>query len=1173
MNKKRAYRNDILRTIRNGKKRFLSLAVIATLGVTMMCGLRASCEDLRYSADRFYDEQNLFDIQILSTLGLTDQDVKALEALNEVGEADGGYSETAYTRVEGMQRSILIRTLSKKGFNQPYLLKGRLPEAEGEIAVTENYEKQSGKTVGDRLQLSEETEYLKADCYTITGIIIDSLDVNSSEGSMGFRTVSSADYTGYIVPEGADNEVYSVVYVSLDGTENLNCYTDEYENTVEQVVQKIESKIKASREQARYEQVYDDAMEEWLDGKAEMEEEFADADKELADARQKIEDARQELADGQSQLAEGRQTLADSRRQLEEGRSALDTQKTETETALADAKEEIENGYAEISAGKETLAETLETLQTGQTQLDAAQQELNEQKAAADEQFAAAHLEIEQREQELQNGQAEYEAGVQQLEQQKEAAQPQIDALEAQLSDPDLSEEEKKALEDSLSQIKEPLAQAESALAASKQELDAGAESLRRGKENLAAEESAAAEKFADAQKTIDDKQAELDAGMEQYNAALLQLEESEKALDAGKAELEAQEAGAWEQIEAAYQTLGESEEKLAAGERELAANESKLQDGAKELADAEQELSDSTAEYEEEKAKAEKELADAKEDIDDIDMTKWYVQDRTSLSGYSNVKSDAASIEALGNLFPVLFLVVAVLISLTTITRMVEEERGLIGTYKALGFTDREIRRKYVIYAAAACLLGGLLGDVGGYIVIPAIIFVVFHVMYVLPEYAFRFDFVYGIGGILLFEVGIVGAAAYTCRRTLKKMPAKLMRPKSPQNGSRVFLEKIPFIWRRLTFLQKVTARNLFRYKKRLIMTVFGIAGCMTLLLCGFTIKNTVSELMPQQYENIFRYDLMAVTSDDDYAEFAESLEADGQIEKFIPVRIESVELLNADGKKESVQLYTVPEGVSLGDYICLKDQENREYELRDGDVFITRNASQLLGFGIGDNVTVQNLDLTEAQIPATQIVENYLGNMVYMTENTYEKYFGDFSPNGVLAVFSEKCADPSGYADDLARQSEILSATSTEAMEAEFSSAFALMNMVVYVILVLAAMLAFAVLFTLSTTNISERVRELATIKVLGFYDSEVHTYVNKETLILTLLGILVGMPAGYFFGRYLMGSLEFSSLEFYIVMYPQSYLFAAAITIVFALVVELITNRILDKIDMVEALKSVE
>lgn len=916
---KRAYWKDILRTIRNEKKRFICIALITALGVTMMCGLRAGCEDLRYSADRFFDEQNLFDIRILSTLGITEEDLDALGDLDSISVVDGGYSETVYTLNDDVKESIEVYTLSTQEMNQPYLIDGRMPEAENEILITENFLDETDKKIGDKILFEESSDALLTKEYTITGTFVNAMDINSTEGSMGFRSTATTDYVGYVTTEAVDTDVYTVLYLKAEGLDSLNCYTDEYSEKINQIVDQIESDIKPVREKARYDEVYNAALEEWQEKNQEMTDGFEKAEKEFAAASKKLSNTRKEITSGKAKVA-------------------------------ADKKQQLVIEKATI-----------------------------------------------------------------------------------------------------------------------------------------------------------------------------------------------------------------EEENKLLAAEKELVS--------------AEDELAEKMEEYEAEKAKAEQEMADALEEINSIETAKWYVQDRTTLSGYSNVSSDAKSIQAIGNIFPILFLIIAILVSLTTITRMVEEERGLIGTYKALGFTNVEILMKYIIYAVIACLIGGVIGDVFGYVVLPSILFTVFHVMYTLPEYEMLFDAVYGIGGIVLFEVGVIAAAIYACERSLKKMPAKLMRPKSPKAGSRVMLEQVTFIWKRLSFLNKVTARNLFRYKKRLFMTIFGIAGCTALLLCGFTIKDTVSEMMPQQYEVVYQYDLMAVSSEDDYEELQTMLDGDQEVEEYISAGIDSVEIFNAEGSKETVQLIVVPESTSLDGYIKLKDKKDHAVNLEANDIILTRNATRVLDVSKGDSVTLQTQDLEQVEITISKIVENYFGNIVYMTENTYKELFGEFQSNGALIQLSEVCKDQKAYTEDLKREECVLSAVSTEAMRDEFSSAFALINMVVYVILILAAMLAFVVLFTLSNTNISERERELATIKVLGFYNGEVHAYVNKETWILTCIGIVLGMPSGWLLGRYVMGILKLPSLEFYIDLYPISYFYAAVITLVFALIVNLITNRTLNKINMVEALKSVE
>jgi putative ABC transport system permease protein len=448
---------------------------------------------------------------------------------------------------------------------------------------------------------------------------------------------------------------------------------------------------------------------------------------------------------------------------------------------------------------------------------------------------------------------------------------------------------------------------------------------------------------------------------------------------------------------------------------------------------------------------------------------------------------------------------------------------------------------------------------------------FVIFKTMYVLPDYEMHYDPVYGISSIMLFVVVIAAAVLYACYKEQKEVPAVLMRPKAPRTGSRVLLEKIPFIWNRFSFLNKVTARNLFRYKKRLFMTVIGIMGCTGLLICGFSVRDTVTELRPRQYDKVSQYDFMAVTADDN-DKLLSYVDDNENIADFINIQYESVKVIC--GKNEqTLQMIVIPEGQSIEKYVSLKDKKGNDIFLDNEGIIVTYNAASVLGFDKGDTVTVQKTNLTQEELPVSGIVENYLGNMIYMTQPVYEKYFGEFAPNGIYANFTEKCSDEVEFTKDFARQDGVLTAVSKQELQNDFSNAFMILNLVVYIVIVLAAALALVVLFTLSTTNISERERELATIKVLGFYDREVHLYVNKETLILTIIGILCGMPMGWFFGMWIGYSLNMPSINYEVVIHPASYIISGLIAFCFALAVNVITNRILNRINPVEALKSVE
>lgn len=1203
----KAYTKDIFRTIKKGKKRFFAIMLITALGVCMLSALKASCEDLRYTADAFFDKQNLFDISVVSTLGLTEEDIEILARLEGVEAAEGAYSETVFTTVEEKTKQASVCVLSKAGINEPYLLEGEMPKAADEILVTSKYISETGKQIGDLLEIEEDmddeavsdsaneteeqttsedenTENENAEetdseessldedleieveeevetpnflhtSYTIVGVVIDVTDINSNEGAVAFRSNSTTDYTFFVMPEAVSSDIYTAVYLTLEDTDEMLCYSDEYEAAVEEIVSFLEDNIKEDREQARYTAVTDEALEKIADAQKKMDDAFADADEEIADAKKEIADGWQEVADGEKEIADAKIEIADG------------------EIEIADVKIEIADGEAEIADGWGKIAD-------GEAELANAKAELAD--AAAEiadgwEEIEKAKTEIADGWKEIEAGEAEIEAGEAELEENKKKLEESENNIKTQFID------EKEKLQGTIAQLEglpgqeEYLAQAEAGLKEleeaeenalkqleeSKIELNTGKSTLEKSRQELEAgkiELEKAEEQLKEAEEQLKDGEKQLEEGKKK-------IADAEQEIKDGKAEL----LDAEQELADGKAELIDAEQELADGKIELSDAELELEDGRKELEDGQKELDENLVTYEEKKAEAEEKLADAKAEVADIKMTDWYISTRTSLSGYGNIKTDAACIEAIGNAFPVLFLTIAILISLTTISRMVEEDRGLIGTYKALGFTDKEIRRKYAIYALLACIFGGILGDVMGFVVLPNIVFIIFGVMYQLPTYQLTFNTLYGIGGIILFILGIVGSSIVSCSAELSHMPAALMRPKAPRSGSRVLLERVTFIWRRLSFLNKVTVRNLFRYKKRFFMTIFGIAGCTALLICGYTIKDTVTELMPLQYEDTCEYDVMAVAEDND--KLLEYLEEEEDITEYINTLITNVKVINSFGKEETIQLIVVPDNTALEKYIRLYDEEGNAVKLGKDDVLITINASKVLEFETGDTVTLQTLQLDMADVHVSGIVMNYLGNNVYTTQSKYEQLFEEMEANGALILLDGTSEEQLSFADSLAEKDGMLSAVGTDSLKEEFEPAFQIINMVVYIIIILAAALAFVVLFALATTNISERERELATIKVLGFYDNEVHLYVNKETVILTAIGILLGFPFGKVLGEWIMAILNLPSIYFKTSLYPISYGISAVIAISFAFIVNFITDRSLDKINPVEALKSIE
>ena len=700
-------------------------------------------------------------------------------------------------------------------------------------------------------------------------------------------------------------------------------------------------------------------------------------------------------------------------------------------------------------------------------------------------------------------------------------------------------------------------------LAAKQTELQTQRDSLTQQKADL---QRTLNETIAPAQSTLDQQNAQLTAKEQEAAAGEAQLNTKSAELEANAATLETQSA----QLEAQAAQLASGKQQLEEGERQL-------EEGEQQLADGKAKLDDAQSELDAKRSEAESEFAKQQRRIDDVANARWYVQTRASIDGFSSLKSDVSSIESIGRAFPIVFLLVAVLMSLTTMTRMVEEERGLIGTYTGLGYGNAAIAMRYVLFAALACLIGGGLGLMVGFLGIPSFLLLVIEGLYTVPGIQLEYDWLYGSAGIALFVVGVVVATVVACAGALRQSPAQLMQPKAPKAGARILLERIRPLWRRLSFLNKVTARNIFRFKSRLLMTVGGVAGCTALIVCGFAINDTVATLGPKQYEDIYHYDLLVVSGDDSVDAMRARLDKDGRVERSLDLRLDSGEM-DAGDAGETIQLMIVPDDSAgaLGDMITLRSASGGHGKLQLGGdgIIVAQSAANSLGVKAGDTVTLRDGSMRHGEVKVSAVTRNLIGSNVYVSESLYKKTFGvsaAVTHNAVIATLNGTADQNIAYADRLARDPSVVSATSTDDLERSFS--FDLMSAVVALIIALAGGLALVVLFTLANTNVSERVREMATLKVLGFYDREVHRYVNKEMLILAGMGIVVGLPLGRAVGGLLTAALNMPALYFEVSVHWYSYVIAAAATMAFALLVQLLTNPVLDRIDPVSSLKSVE
>ena len=784
----KAYWKDIFRTIKLEKKRFFSILLITFLGVTMFAGLSAGCRDLRASADRFYDEQKLYDIKIQSTFGLTDEDVEALSQVKEVAEAHGTYSETVLVQADDLQQKADVKLLDENGLSQPRLLDGTMPSKASEIAVSQNYCADTGKTIGDTVTLSPQnsedadtTSALKQKNYTITAVMLDATDLIADKGAASFRSSQSSKYFFYVTQEALDNDVYSAVELRINGAEALSCFYEEYTDLVSDIKKRIEKEIKSDREQARYDSIIADAVSELHDAKDEAAEKFADADAQIADAKTELADSRTEICSGWQQL--------------QDGMNQLQQQKNLAAQKFKDGYAELENGWQQLQSGKQQISAAKEELSGHTDQLTQASDTLKQQKQETLQKLSDAETKLTEGRTQAESGKEQIQAQISSMQAQFGDAWPQsaweayeasvtsgnpdadaraqvteqlqasIDAVCAQLNgqlellDPSAEdyETQKATLEAQIAQIQQipsglsQLLPQYETVSATLVELDTQAASLKEQKQQALAQ-------FDSAETQLQAQSQQLDAAKEQLQQQEQKLQTSETTLTAGLKELQTQEQNATTQFASADQELQKTKDKLTQAEQEL-------KDGSKELEEQIQKL-------EEERAKADDKFAEAQADIDAIDRTKWYVQDRSSVGSYTTIQSDADSIETIGNVFPILFLSVAILISLTTITRLVEEERGQIGIYKALGFSDRKVYGKYLIYTLSACICGGLLGDIGGFILLPKFLFMVFDTMYKIPSYTYLFHAGYGISGILLFVTGGLFAAVCACHSELKQCP-----------------------------------------------------------------------------------------------------------------------------------------------------------------------------------------------------------------------------------------------------------------------------------------------------------------------------------------------------------------------------------------------------------------
>ena len=1184
--------------------------------------------DMLSTTDGYLDDTGLFDLQAVSTMGLQEEDLEAVLDTEGVQEAELSYSSDLLCDSEGEQ--YVVHLMAQSDMAQCQAEEGRLPEKADEIFLDAELAQALGCQIGDKITLYEEDqegdkpEGLAYGEFEITGIGSSPMYLSINRGS---ASVGNGQVTGFavVLPEAFDMEVYTQMNIRLEGAGTLECYSDEYKELVSSVQAALEETAGVQCEW-RYEQIYDEAQGKLADARAELEDGRATAQQELADARKTLDDGWAKVNDGEKQLADGKQQLADSEAQLNQSQQEINDAKAQMESAKAQAEEgaaQVRAGWAEIEANEaqlndseQLLSEKKAELEQGAAELEAGKAQLSAQEEVLNQsqsELEAGKTQLAQMEgalETLRTAVSEQEEAIGGLESQAAAIQGQIDQLQASLgtsSDPENPDGESSNDEEILAQIGELEAQK----AALETEIQNLTVSLEETRAQLSAQETALTPQIQQLQQVIAQGEAQLSEGRNQLETARAQLEESEAQITAGREEIaqgEAAIAQGRQELEAAKAQLQAAQAEVDSGQAQIAAYEQQIADGEaqiafgraqleearaqlpeqeQELADARKELEDGEADYLEGKEEAEaqiadgeQQIADAEAELADLEQPEWYLNTRDDVvEDYGEMEDNAAQIGAIGRVFPLMFFLVAALVSLTTMTRMVEEQRGHIGTMKALGYSKKDIAMKYLFYAGSATLSGGTVGILVGQKLFPYVIQVSYGIMYdCLKQPDIPYRPVFAIQAMLISFVCIMLATGLSCMNELRESPAELMRPAAPKVGKRVLLEYIPLIWKRLNFTTKSTFRNIFRYKKRLFMTIFGISATMALLVTGFGLRDSIIDLAEIQYDNIQLYDAMITFSgtDEEKEDLGQWLEDEKDVAASTMVHMEMVDVSTEEGNGE-VYLCVPENKEDFQTMTVLQNRTSEEVYTLDGEgILLTEWMADTLGVSAGDSITMEKEDGSSSQeVQVMGVVENYIMNYAYMSPQYYEKIYGEPAEFEVMYVeFTPEGQERENeLGSEILQQPGVYNVSYTSDTKREINDMLQALVLVIIVLIVTAALLAFVVLYNLNNVNITERRRELATLKVLGFYDQEVAAYVYHENIILTLMGIVVGVGLGTLLHQYIIHTIRVDMVMFGQHVSLVSFLISAVLTAVFSAFVNFVMYFKLKEINMVESLKSVE
>ncbi|MBQ8768001.1 MAG: ABC transporter permease [Clostridia bacterium] len=1041
----KALKKDLRREIKKSIARFISIMLIVALGVAFYSGVRSTMPAMHSTADAAYDKEDLMDIRVVGTLGLTEDDLETLKAIEGVENIEGSYTTDFLCIVNS--KEIVTRVISMaERINGIKIHEGRYPEKYNECVVSQEFLNESGLEIGKTVTLStgtddEVSDTLVTNTYLIVGVCSSTYYLN---GEVGTSSIGDGTGDGYIViPRQAFvTDVFTSIYITVEGAKELNCYEDKYDDLVDTVVERIKE-IADERCEIRFTEISSKSSDTLAKAKADYEE-----------AQLVVQEEIQNAAD---QLREQEQLIEQSKQEIQEN------------------KELLENAEVNLPIYEQQVADAEKQIAEGEEQIAVIKQALNESKASLDN---------------------------------------AVESLKEMQQDPDADPDQVASMTQTVTAMQDA------------------------------------------------------------YNYIQQELIVKEQELEQGKKDL----------VQAKV-TLGQLQSAVA--------NKGSLDDAEQEIMDADAMLKDARAEYETfkqdalaELADAEAELQDAERKINEMEAPVWHVLDRNSIETYVSYITDSDSIGAIGTVFPMIFFFVAALVSLTTMARMVEEERTQIGTLKALGYDKKVIVSKYLKYSATASIIGSVIGAAVGEISIPPLIITAYKAVYYnLGDNILHFNVWYAVSAGVVATLCTTLAAYFACYYSMRSVPASLMRPVAPKAGKRTFIEKIPFIWQRLNFGQKSAFRNLFRYKKRFFMTLFGVGGCMALLIVGLGIRDSVSMMTDKQYGEIFNYtSIVSVDSSITRAQrrsMLSKISGVPNVEGYIQANrtmISATSVLSTDVDDEKSAYLIVPADVDqFPQFVTLKERtgDKKSLNLSDEGVIITEKYADLLDVQAGDNIylKIDDTTVTPKKVKVIGISENYIFNYIYMTPALYQTLYYVEPEINILMMRTNGLLNDANFKTALSRIDGVNSVTTSSDELESINKVINNLYFIIILMVVSAAVLAFVVLYNLNNINITERRRELATFKLLGFYNNELASYVYRENVILTALGIILGIIMGVVLHRFVMVTVETDVYMFGRELEPVSIVIAIVLTIIFTVIVNAITYLSLKKIDMVESLKSVE